>query len=79
MESENVGVCKLSSSSHLDDLVHQRFFYDLSLQLVDSQKLLNPLLELSNCPVTQIRGVLATNADTIVLDSLSRYECMPSE
>ena len=36
MESENVGVCQHSSSSHLDDLVHPHFFYDLLLQLVDS-------------------------------------------
>ena len=69
MESENVGVCKLSSSSHLDDLVHQRFFYDLSLQLVDSQKLLNPL-ELFNYLVTQTCGVIISNADTVILDTL---------
>ena len=70
MESENVGVCKLSSSSHLDDLVHQRFFYDLSLQLVDSQKLLNPLLELFNYLVTQTCGVIISNAGTVILDTL---------
>ena len=52
MESEYMGVCKHSSSSRLDDLVHQRFFYDLSLQLINSWRLLNPLLELYNYLVT---------------------------
>ena len=28
MESEKMGVCKVSSSSRLDDLVHQCVFYD---------------------------------------------------
>ena len=38
MESENVGVCKRSGSSRLDSPLHQRFFYGLSLQLVDTEK-----------------------------------------
>ena len=36
MESENGGISKQSSSSRLDDIVHQRFFYDSLLQLKDS-------------------------------------------
>ena len=49
MGSENAGVCTHSSSSHLDDLLHQHFLYDVSLHFLDSKTLLNNLLELSNC------------------------------
>ena len=39
-------------------------------------KLLNPLLELFNYPITQTCGVIKSNADTVVLDTISGYECM---
>ena len=73
MESKNMGVCKHSSSSRLDDLVHRRFFYDLPLQLLDSS-LLNAAepssLGLFNYLVTQTSGVITSKADidTVVLD-----------
>ena len=54
MESENVGVCKRSGSSRLDSPLHQRFFYGLSLQLVDTEKMLVPSLEIFNYLVAQI-------------------------
>lgn len=66
-----MGVCKHSSSSGLDNLVRQRFLYDLSLQLLDPQKMLNFLLELSNYPVTETCDVIFSITDTFILDTLA--------
>ena len=69
MGSENAGVCTHSSSSHLDDLLHQHFLYDVSLHFLDSKMLLNNLLELSNYPVIQARVAITSSAVTAILDS----------
>ena len=55
MQGKNVGVvCQHSISSRLDGPVHhERFLCDLSLQVLDSIKPLNSLLELFNYPVTK--------------------------
>ena len=45
-ESENVGVYRHSIYFYIDHLDGKRFFYDLSLQVLDSINLLSPLLEL---------------------------------
>ena len=79
MESENVGVCSHSSYSRLDDLVHHRLFDELSLRLLDSKTLLNPLLEPFNYPVTKTCRVNTSKADTVILDTLSGYRCTSNE
>ena len=51
-------VCEHSGSPSIDDLVqHERLSFSLSLLLLDSKKILNPLLGLFNYPVLLKRAV----------------------
>ena len=65
-----MGIYKHSISSRLD-IAHQRFFYDKSLQLVEFNRLPNPLPELFNYLVTPICGKISANANKVILDTLS--------
>lgn len=56
----------------------KRFSYDLSLHLLDSKNLPNPLLELLLFKYL-VSGVIPSNSFMVVLDTLIVHKCTPSE
>lgn len=75
---ENVGMCKHPSYSRLDDLVHQCFLNDLSLQLLDLKSCWTIFLNYSTVSLLKHAGQpLQTQSRLFWMHLLDSSECTP--